>query len=53
MPSLEILDIGRNKIQLLPVDPGTLVNLRVSDLFQLSCTRLTYPLRFFHSLKTE
>lgn len=30
MPSLEILDIGRNKIETLPADPGTLVNLRVS-----------------------
>lgn len=30
MPSLEILDIGRNKIKRLPSEPGSLVNLRVS-----------------------
>ena len=29
MPSLEILDIGRNKIKRLPTQPGSLVNLRV------------------------
>lgn len=32
MPSLEILDISRNKIKRLPSDPGSLVNLRVGDL---------------------
>jgi len=32
MPSLEILDIGRNKIKRLPTQPGTLVNLRVWTL---------------------
>ena len=31
MPSLEILDISRNKIRRLPSDPGSLVNLRVGD----------------------
>jgi len=30
MPSLEILDISRNKIRKLPADPGRLINLRVS-----------------------
>lgn len=29
MPSLEILDIGRNKIKRLPTQPGSLVNIRV------------------------
>lgn len=29
MPSLEILDIGRNKVKRLPTQPGSLVNLRV------------------------
>jgi hypothetical protein len=29
MPSLEVLDIGRNKVKKLPSEPGTLVNLRV------------------------
>jgi hypothetical protein len=29
MPSLEILDIGRNKVKKLPSQPGFLVNLRV------------------------
>lgn len=29
MPSLEILDISRNKIKRLPSQPGSLVNLRV------------------------
>ena len=29
MPSLEILDIGRNKVKRLPAQPGSLVNLRV------------------------
>lgn len=28
MPSLEILDISRNKIKRLPVSPGSLVNLK-------------------------
>jgi hypothetical protein len=32
MPSLEILDIGRNKIKRLPTQPGFLVNLRVRTL---------------------
>jgi hypothetical protein len=32
MPSLEILDIGRNKIKRLPTQPGSLVNLRVRTL---------------------
>jgi hypothetical protein len=32
MPSLEILDIGRNKIKRLPTQPGSLVNLRVWTL---------------------
>jgi Leucine-rich repeat (LRR) protein len=32
MPSLEILDIGRNKIKRLPTQPGSLVNLRVRFL---------------------
>jgi len=31
MPSIEILDISRNKIRKLPQNPGTLVNLKVSD----------------------
>lgn len=29
MPSLEILDISRNKVKRLPSQPGSLVNLRV------------------------
>lgn len=29
MPSLEILDISRNKLKRLPSQPGTLVGLRV------------------------
>ncbi|KAG8726128.1 RAM signaling network component, partial [Ceratobasidium sp. 428] len=40
MPSLEILDIGRNKIERLPADPGTLVNLRVFSLSKNRITRL-------------
>ena len=32
MPSIEILDISRNKIRKLPQNPGTLVNLKVSGL---------------------
>jgi Leucine-rich repeat (LRR) protein len=32
MPSLEILDIGRNKVKTLPAQPGSLVNLRVRSL---------------------
>ena len=53
MPSLEILDIGRNKIEALPTDPGTLVNLRVSMpslFFVLECSNRGY--RSFHYLKT-
>lgn len=30
MPSLEILDMSRNKIKRLPSQPGSLTNLRVS-----------------------
>ncbi|KAF8758982.1 RAM signaling pathway protein [Rhizoctonia solani] len=48
MPSLEILDIGRNKIPLLPVDPGTLVNLRV---FSLSKNRITKLPGYFVEFK--
>ena len=33
MPSLEILDISRNKLKRLPSQPGSLVNLRVRPLF--------------------
>lgn len=32
MPSLEILDISRNKIKRLPTNPGTLLNLKVRSL---------------------
>ena len=32
MPSIEILDISRNKIRKLPQNPGTLVNLKASEL---------------------
>ena len=39
MPSLEILDIGRNKIKRLPTQPGSLVNLRVGSLFGPMDTR--------------
>ena len=39
MPSLEILDIGRNKIKRLPTQPGSLVNLRVGLLFGPMDTR--------------
>ena len=37
MPSLEILDIGRNKIKRLPTQPGSLVNLRVRALVCAWC----------------
>lgn len=38
MPSLEILDISRNKLRRMPPRPGTLKNLRVS----LSCCDVSY-----------
>ncbi|KAJ1309775.1 hypothetical protein OPQ81_006541 [Rhizoctonia solani] len=51
MPSLEILDIGRNKIQLLPAEPGTLVNLRVFSLSKNRITRLPAYFVDFRNLK--
>lgn len=38
MPSLEILDIGRNKIKRLPTEAGSLINLRVRPLDDRLCT---------------
>lgn len=35
LPSLEILDISRNKIRKLPSEPGSLLNLRVGALCRL------------------
>ncbi|KAH9180629.1 RAM signaling pathway protein-domain-containing protein [Lactarius sanguifluus] len=40
MPSLEILDIGRNKLRRLPSQPGSLVNLRVFSFYKNKITRL-------------
>lgn len=54
MPSLEILDIGRNKIEALPTDPGTLVNLRVSPFSLLLFSNvLMRDYRSFRYPKTE
>lgn len=40
MPSIEILDISRNKIRKLPTSPGTLINLKVRLLLVSSCSRV-------------
>jgi Leucine-rich repeat (LRR) protein len=49
MPSLEILDIGRNKIKRLPTQPGSLVNLRVFSFYRNKITRLpSYLVKFIH-----
>ncbi|GAA5883614.1 hypothetical protein JCM16303_004914 [Sporobolomyces ruberrimus] len=40
MPSIEILDISRNKIQKLPQNPGTLVNLKVFSIAKNRVKRL-------------
>ncbi|KDE06790.1 hypothetical protein MVLG_02986 [Microbotryum lychnidis-dioicae p1A1 Lamole] len=40
MPSLEILDISRNKIKRLPPSPGTLVNLKVFSIAKNRVKRL-------------
>ncbi|SCV69726.1 BQ2448_1120 [Microbotryum intermedium] len=40
MPSLEILDISRNKIKRLPASPGTLVNLKVFSIAKNRVKRL-------------
>jgi Leucine-rich repeat (LRR) protein len=39
MPSLEILDISRNKIKRLPTTAGSLVNLKVSFRSFRACLR--------------
>ena len=38
MPSLEILDISRNKIKKLPTAPGTLLHLKVRTYIHISTT---------------
>ncbi|GAA6010377.1 hypothetical protein JCM11491_006293 [Sporobolomyces phaffii] len=40
MPSIEILDISRNKIRKLPHNPGTLVNLKVFSIAKNRVKRL-------------
>ncbi|GAA5947614.1 hypothetical protein JCM3765_001003 [Sporobolomyces pararoseus] len=40
MPSIEILDISRNKIRKLPQNPGTLVNLKVFSIAKNRVKRL-------------
>ncbi|GAA6009708.1 uncharacterized protein JCM10292_003627 [Rhodotorula paludigena] len=40
MPSIEILDISRNKIRKLPPNPGTLVNLKVFSIAKNRIKRL-------------
>ncbi|GAA6060602.1 hypothetical protein JCM10212_004581 [Sporobolomyces blumeae] len=40
MPSIEILDISRNKIRKLPQNPGTLVNLKVFSVAKNRVKRL-------------
>ncbi|GEM07751.1 RAM signaling pathway, SOG2 [Rhodotorula toruloides] len=40
MPSIEILDISRNKIRKLPANPGTLVNLKVLSIAKNRIKRL-------------
>ena len=49
MPSLEILDISRNKIKRLPSQPGSLINLRVGlnclSGVAFSLARILFPRR--------
>ncbi|KAK4057252.1 RAM signaling network component [Microbotryomycetes sp. JL221] len=40
MPSLEILDISRNKLKRLPISPGTLANLKVFSVAKNRIKRL-------------
>ncbi|EJU05554.1 hypothetical protein DACRYDRAFT_104040 [Dacryopinax primogenitus] len=51
MPSLEILDISRNKIKRLPVQPGNLVHLRVLCMSKNRLQRLPRYLTYFSCLK--
>ncbi|KAI0054178.1 hypothetical protein FA95DRAFT_1551992 [Auriscalpium vulgare] len=56
MPSLEILDIGRNKIKRLPSQPGSLINLEVCIL-EVFCVVHTFlimlPYRYSRFTRTR
>ena len=51
MPALEVLEIGRNKINRLPSQPGSLVNLRVLSIYKNKITRLPSYFTQFNSLE--
>ncbi|GAA5973815.1 hypothetical protein JCM11641_003173 [Rhodosporidiobolus odoratus] len=51
MPSLEILDISRNKIRMLPKTPGTLLNLKVFSCAKNRIKRLPIWFTFMSLLK--
>ena len=47
MPSLEILDLSKNRITSFPVEPGRLVKLKVLSLtYNNICTLPDYMVRF-------
>ncbi|KAK4051332.1 RAM signaling network component [Microbotryomycetes sp. JL201] len=51
MPSLEILDISRNKIKRLPLSPGTLLHLKVFSIAKNRVKRLPTWFAQMHQLK--
>lgn len=51
MPSLEILDLSKNKLSAFPQEPGNLSKLKVLSLSNNKINALPAYLTDFHSLK--